>query len=623
MPLQKTIMIICMCTNSINQNCNALQVLIHLFLASVNTPERVIKWASHSGICMSAQSGLRMVASLSKEAMLRIKDMCVRFAMAITYDNLEFTFNHPETTIHNQHSLHSVVTAFFSQTLHVAREALRCSKYVWERNIVNIHHKKELLYQPTLNDLTLTMDHAMRLKARFHWHILSILVGYIPELKSFRKDLSTPLPGIQIPCVKTEQFPARIVDRSESTVSGTIQVLDEIRKQGGDGMSEDKLEDVVVLHHADLGSIEKAESAQKSRSIQTDEKSSAVSRLQHVIFVFGLFHLTMAAAEAIRRIYLTAKEVLADSSSLLMTIAILRPKDMAKFRSKDGGPGFRRMNDAIRYSCVARVLDCARMIALRKFKTSDWQEVASRASWRDIEDLATQILDTYVANPGFQAARETRSMHERDQVLENSMLALRDMLLYIELNHAQRYGDIGRVEDTFLPLMWMFKQTGKHKYAARLWKHIMNVKGNWPEDLVHAVRMNWLCNPTGQPDGFRAMDLRMENNNSKHKNLHSGSGSNNTMSWTIKCSPLIEFYGTVHRTIESFFFINPGTSRHTRPDMRQTLAKVSAHLEKVKAHEYIPARKAEYNVQNSWALGSEMCMNELSGRANRMESTLR
>ena len=66
-------------------------------------------------------------------------------------------------------------------------------------------------------------------------------------------------------------------------------------------------------------------------------------------------------------------------------------------------------------------------------------------------------------------------------------------------------------------LLWhwvpMFLACGKHKYAMHLSKFLQDLYSAYPHQLVHAIEMNWLCNPAGKSDGFQGVDWLVELNN--------------------------------------------------------------------------------------------------------------
>ncbi|KAI6097401.1 hypothetical protein EV401DRAFT_1816082, partial [Pisolithus croceorrhizus] len=112
----------------------------------------------------------------------------------------------------------------------------------------------------------------------------------------------------QIPLVKMPIFAAWAMDINNSTVSGNIEAVNALLRQDGIedpavmlevnyGSDVDLLgaSEHVILIHGDLGTGERLQAAQLRRSIE----STAWNRLQHVMFILGLFHLKMACANVL------------------------------------------------------------------------------------------------------------------------------------------------------------------------------------------------------------------------------------------------------------------------------------------------------------------------------------
>ena len=86
------------------------------------------------------------------------------------------------------------------------------------------------------------------------------------------------------------------------------------------------LEETVILFHGDLGTWERIENAQTRRALEETPQR----RLQFIVFIPGLFHVKMACADAIWRIFLAKKQSHTDKTSMFSFI-----------RCKDGlSPGF-------------------------------------------------------------------------------------------------------------------------------------------------------------------------------------------------------------------------------------------------------------------------------------------
>ncbi|KAI9437121.1 hypothetical protein BJY52DRAFT_1130112 [Lactarius psammicola] len=156
----------------------------------------------------------------------------------------------------------------------------------------------------------------------------------------------------------------------------------------------------------------------------------------------------------------------------------------------------------------------------------------SKPDWDLVVKISEDIVRKYVAIGEDISQSRTRPDDERDQQFENQTLRNRDYLLYVDLCNAINLGDIGRVEASFLPWIYIFSATGKHKYASQLARFMTNLHEVYPPALrqvsyvrkwvvrdahlrnhSHIVRMNLLCNPTGRPNAFRPVNWLVERNN--------------------------------------------------------------------------------------------------------------
>ncbi|KIL64922.1 hypothetical protein M378DRAFT_186629 [Amanita muscaria Koide BX008] len=297
------------------------------------------------------------------------------------------------------------------------------------------------------------------------------------------------------------------------------------------------MSDYIVLVHGDLLTKERIESIQASRQIEETPKR----RTQYVLPLMGLFHFKMACADAFWKIWILPKEGRLDCNSLWQHIGILRAAESNKFNGK---PGFHRVHDIIHQDLQALILDCWRVEV--KSQNSSWNSLnefaASNPTWGLIVKMSEDIVKKFVATTESVEAQCAKSMADRDICFENQTLRNRDELLYVDLSLAMNEGDVGRVEASFLPWINIFKAVGKHKYAAHTMRFMYYMRSVYPEDLKKIIRQNWLCNPTGQRKGFRAIDWLVERINWYLKVFHAGSGPTRTIKRVINESPLIEIY---------------------------------------------------------------------------------
>ncbi|KAF8158137.1 hypothetical protein B0H34DRAFT_782739 [Crassisporium funariophilum] len=239
-----------------------------------------------------------------------------------------------------------------------------------------------------------------------------------------------------------------------------------------------------------------------------------------------------------------------DKNSLMAHDGEIRPKETGKIEMK---PGFRRMHEVIQHVGIASQLDI----------------------WRT-----------------------TR------QTTRNSLLCMQYFLLYEEISHAMNTGDIGCVEVCFLPWMMILAGCGKHKYATEMQHYLENIHFIYSKKL----RMNILCNPTGKPGEFCALDWVVEHNNLYIKRIYGGKYLNHQKSRILAESPLIETYKNIRLQFKQMFCLNHKTSRHAPPKMQITFKKLTAYMEREKAHVFVANQDSGCSVPDMMEKGINILM---------------
>lgn len=122
------------------------------------------------------------------------------------------------------------------------------------------------------------------------------------------------------------------------------------------------------------------------------------------------------------------------------------------------------MHEVIQHVGIVSRLDCWAQEVGDENRAMDSLEAwaQSRPSWDDLVSVATRLVTKYVAGPEFSEL-QYQSPEVRDQQWENTLLREQYFLLYEEVSYAMNAGDIGRVEDCFLPWIFIFRGCGKHK----------------------------------------------------------------------------------------------------------------------------------------------------------------
>jgi hypothetical protein len=107
--------------------------------------------------------------------------------------------------------------------------------------------------------------------------------------------------------------------------------------------------------------------------------------------------------------------------------------------------------------------------------------VETNPTWDQLQNIANRLSLERVAQADF--TQRLQPQQSRDVEYENMLLRQQYFLLYEEMTHALNVGDIGRVEDCFLPWVFIFRGCGKHKYAKHMIKHLHNLYFVYPDRL--------------------------------------------------------------------------------------------------------------------------------------------
>jgi hypothetical protein len=225
-----------------------------------------------------------------------------------------------------------------------------------------------------------------------------------------------------------------------------------------------------------------------SLQLRQSHEDTPWNRFQFVVFVPGLFHVKMACADALWRIFIQPNDAQVDDTCLMRDVSKLRPKETGIIGSK---PGFRRMHQVIGHIGICRRLDCWRLEVARQNPEHATLEqfAASKPAFEDLEEIASWLAMHYIANNSLTRLR-CQPIVQRDQQHENALLLNKYCLLYEELSYAMNHGDIARVETCLVTWIFIFRATGKHKYAAHMTKFLTNVHFVYPVGLkyVHHAR---------------------------------------------------------------------------------------------------------------------------------------
>jgi hypothetical protein len=603
---QKAMQILSTLAQSNNTQCNLMQTAYGFFTSAKNTPASVQEVSAHNGTSISTSAIAQATESVIKEHRMKLKQLGSSGLTGLAFDNLDFLLKVGASSQANRDKFESITTGLFFRLEHgVTKKDLErpyvspLSEDALEKRVPNRH----ITPVPKLTDALTPSPVRRRVNEGMIWVIRKILVGHwAPQHRGELGDIPS---SVRIPIKKTTHHSAFAVHEKVSGNDGNIAVIENFREQAA--IDEELLRGFVLLVRGDLGVLDRIKSILASRQIERTD----IESMEYLETVPGLFHVLMACADAIWRIYLQPKALHEDPSGIWKQFCLLNPSAQAKLNTH---PGFRIIHDGVDDILTARILDCGRIISKAPSIDAFNKE---QPSWDGVKTLASEIHSQFV----MQATHTENDIHEGTyNSFSNSCVFLRDALLYRVLVLSMRYGAIGLVEDTITQWIPIFKATKKHKYAAHMLEFLTRLRA-LPERLARAIRLNWLCNPSGRRDGFRAVDWLVELNNlyikvsvvvstvlllsDVQQVVYSGEGPNRTIKRILDQSGIIEIYRNCHENIENNFEISQRTVNHAKLNMDADIHAMRVALAATKAQEFTDKRKTEM-VDDNYIRGYEL-----------------
>ncbi len=489
-----------MSMQSVDPRCNALQSVVGVFLHACNAPEKVIKVLSRMGISISLTSIHRAIKSLSQQSYLDIEALGRTLLSSYAFDNFDVLL---KTLIPTKDSgvdrglLHLTSGTLLRLEHGVTVDDLRCSRLLWDRSELNTNATHPIPFDPlktmhliySLHPEPDFTEDSLGYRGQYRsWMFIQTLIKYGDPFFSRYAPLAHPPSVESIPIVKLHQVPLRAMDIDPSTISGNIAALDNMYTQAGIGDTRRTsirsrqpfidLDDIVTIIHGDLGTYEHLLSARRRRSVER----TPYDRLDSVVFAMGMFHLKMAAADAIWRLLVAPDGARRDFTSFMAIAGRLRPKESSRLVA---GAKFRQQHELIQHVGTILRLDAWQVEVQRrtgKKTLQDW--IASQPSLADTQAIADTLTRDYTEGCGLDLYDLSRKpAAERDEVRENTLRVHNYLLLYKELCYAMNAGDIGRLETMFAAWIPLFRACGKHKYGTQTLRFMHAMYFIYPDRL--------------------------------------------------------------------------------------------------------------------------------------------
>lgn len=487
-----------------NQKCNAFSTHMGLFLHASGTAQRVIDALSQIGFSTSSPSIDNTITSLSEESRKAIRAAAQSLKYLMAYDNLVIDFGSPgqSTVEKSQRSLWNLTTGTFINHDYDP-EDLRCANEVRKRDPYNDEEDHSGIQDHDYYDLLDlgSVDHeGLNLHLRFFaWSLLNILCTHGPLFfHQFRPRLGDPETIEVLPLRKTDQVPVQAMNHDNSSVSGNIDALEDMMKQGGirrHSPTEEpvpgepaNISEYVLLVSGDLGTGERVDTGKRRRARDV----CLWNNLYYVIFIPGMLHTKMAMVEALWRLIIKPFSDKTDPTSAGNATRYLCPRTKDKTKILKGPPTYQQMKRFLKHLGIAERLTCWRTAFEERFGSSIWSDLEDKTfiarftlefTWMDLVAMSKELVKTFFNMKSIYSRKKNRVDRSRDQELENTMLRNYYMLFYKETVYAMDHGDIGRLERCLIDWIPVFRAVGKHKYAHHLTTFFLNIRFVYPEKL--------------------------------------------------------------------------------------------------------------------------------------------
>ncbi|KAJ7742551.1 hypothetical protein B0H16DRAFT_1323267 [Mycena metata] len=459
----------------------------------------------------------------------------------------------------------------------------------------------------TIDDITLSAEESQVFVENMVHTMLRTIVLHGGE--GFEKwktelDAAQPVSADAIAVHKTPLHPLPSMEIDESSITGNVEVIEEIVRVLGFKTDDPDYVKYIQIISGDQLTIARQRSILNVRL----GHESGPHAWRHIVLMPGLFHAKIADCHGVLETHFGKANVRSPGSLAFHNTVLDRlPIVLTSL------PSFRTCRDLIMVSFYARVLHCLLLVS---GKDSLEACAASIDSFSTLVGYAKAVYVTYADVDRVQELRERRVPEERkreattkaakkssepsasekpasvphvqkgDMVFENAVLFLRDALLTREFSDAVKAGDSGRVLIVLRLWAFLYRGSGRSKYAHEMLHLLHNMICVWTRELRAIIMQNWLANPQGKANAFVEIDLVQEHLNFWIKKIYKADGAGHSWDWLALISPCVDILRQLATKINVDLGARQG-SKHATPDLADdidvlmdSLAEHEVYIEK-------------------------------------------
>ncbi|KAF7373970.1 hypothetical protein MSAN_00609500 [Mycena sanguinolenta] len=543
-----------------SQKANNFQAVIALFLLGSGASKREIEVFAHAGISLSYKSVMNYLDTLSQEGILQFRAVWRECTCSLVWDNLNIAFRVESQRLDNKNHFDNGTTATLIPIYNPFTNEPRTARGTLPLSMKPPRTSTMPTYSWTAADTLPSPSDAQKTEEGLIWQLKSIALEHIPEFAHL-KSLLGPCPEVdQIQPHKTEQFPLPAMHEDESSLDGTITVINKLFAEL-QTTSEDIKKHGLVFANGDLLTDNLINTVEGSRRNSTD----VLEGMQPLVRRLGIFHAKMAGCRLVVNEHWGKPNATIPGGLCWEHTQLLQRKPIsAGWKSKKAAP-WKPSHELLQISS------------------------AGHADFNEFDAVAGKVYNSLYTTAAYDAACD-RGDAQRDAAFENSVLYNRDSLLYLLLVSSIKAGDIGRVVLVFrIWAVMMRSPKTMPKYADAFFETLNRIKSYDPV-LQKFFLHNWLVNLTGLVFRFKEVDLLQEHQNFWAKIVYNAKGVNRSWSWLARITVCIFALRDAMKTVHATFEIPDYGTKHTVPDMQNEIQRVAEALEKNRIQELWPRR---------------------------------
>ncbi|KAG8724202.1 hypothetical protein FRC09_020863 [Ceratobasidium sp. 395] len=446
-------------------------------------------------------------------------------------------------------------------------------------------------------DVIPTAEDEQHLRNEFVYETINVLVEHAGELfKKFKKSNEAFRPLIRplLPLRVSKAYPLPTLHIEQASANGNATVTEELRRITQIDRSE-LFRQRLLLTTGDLLTIIRLLSVRDVRTLYMRTPVHIKDKFENLSYLVpfaSLFHIRIDGVTGILHTHFGKPNARPKDGpdSLWRHNEILKRKNIAVSQAFK----YRTVQDLTFHSLYARLLDTVRIESGCDSLQCFGEQLAKLShdeAWTKLKSVVS------IAIIRFTTPEEAGT----DDVLRNSILFIRDALLFRSFVTSVKCGNMAMIELILKICAVSFRGSGRTQYARELLRLRHNLVHAWPKPLRELVLSNMLVNMTGKKNGWKEIGLLQEHMNYWIKIIYKARGPNATWKWLAEISPCISALRELATQVNTSLAPR-NSNRHTAPNLQTDLDALIKSLVESKVHKRDLTRHLDKTLQAKDAL---------------------